>query len=171
MSALYNANWPKVLLRPFRSEDFAMLASIRRDEALQHLVMAYPSSEPISDECIQDWINRRSTDPNGCFFVIADVSDTESFGFAQISGIHHKGRYGYCGLALAPNARGRGIGLAALSALCDHAKAIGLIKIMGEARADNAASLRFCEAVGFASVGLLQQHYFGASAVMLEKIL
>lgn len=54
-------------------------------------------------------------------------------------------------------ARGQGVGRALLTALLPRAEAMGKHAIVGAIDADNAASLRLHERLGFAQVGLLPQ--------------
>jgi ribosomal protein S18 acetylase RimI-like enzyme len=54
-------------------------------------------------------------------------------------------------LAVAPKFRGRGIGLALLDAVAEHARAAGCCKVTLEVRADNAKALELYRRAGFQS--------------------
>jgi ribosomal-protein-alanine N-acetyltransferase len=67
-------------------------------------------------------------------------------------------------LAVAPNARGRGLGRALLSAAADHAAHLGAISIFLEVGADNPAALALYASLGFDRVGQRKAYYAAHSA-------
>jgi RimJ/RimL family protein N-acetyltransferase len=161
-----------MLLRAYRQEDFSSLASLRQNTELQHLLLAYPQAECTAVD-VEQWLERRSKDPAGFFAVIAENED-QPIGFAQISAIHHKGRYGYGGLALLPDYQGKGYGQKALALLENQARELNLRKLLLEIRADNAKAVSLYQRSGYQTVGHLKQHYYDGSqfydAIIMEKL-
>jgi RimJ/RimL family protein N-acetyltransferase len=146
---------PPPPLRAPRLGDHAVLRALRLDVALQHLLLASPPEGGDGD--VAGWLGRRAA--AGFLWTVADAADGCA-GFAQIADIHRRSRHGRLGLCLAPEARGRGLGRAALRALCVQAAGpLGLRKLLCEVRADNAPALTLYAAEGFRTVGVLEAHY------------
>lgn len=78
-------------------------------------------------------------------------------------------------IAVDPAARRRGIGLALVAALLEHAGRTGVRSLFLEVAADNAAARRLYAASGFVPVGLRKAYYPGADgpidAHLLRRIL
>jgi ribosomal-protein-alanine N-acetyltransferase len=148
-----------VVLRPVRPSDFSVLSRLRRDNALQHLLLAYPEAKPASDAEVRRWIARRAREPGGCFLAIADSRD-RAIGFVQVNGVHRRGRFGTFGMALARGARGKGRGREALAGLMEYAhQTLHLSKLLLEVRADNASAIALFKKARFRRVGTLRAHY------------
>jgi len=141
-------------LRPPRDEDHSVLAELRRDEAVQHMLLAYPPPGGADD--LSDWIKRRNAEH---WWVIADSETDACVGYVQLSDVHRKGGHAMVGIALAERVRGTGAGSAAMRGLVAEARALGLRKIMIEVRADNAPAIALYERSGFRNVGTLKDHY------------
>ena len=60
-------------------------------------------------------------------------------------------------IILGPQARGRGVGRALMTALCDHAQGRGIHSLFAGCSAENPGAIAFHEAVGFARVAHLPQ--------------
>jgi len=132
---------------------------LRRDREVQHLLLAYPPSIEPSDQQIDDWIASRTKEPGGAFLSIIDERD-HTLGFVQVSDVHRRGRHGKLGIAIASDARGKGVAGKALALLLAHARgSLGLRKLLLEVRADNAPAIRLYGAAGFRQVGILESHY------------
>lgn len=77
-------------------------------------------------------------------------------GFIRLEPTEHApqpGRFVEIGINLAPDCRGRGLGVAVLQALDDHLRALGIDGVLAEVRAGNAASLRAFAAAGYRELG------------------
>lgn len=76
---------------------------------------------------------------------------------------------------LAPEARGKGIGRALMTAIADHARARGAHTMVAAVASENAGGIAFHQAIGFQRVGLLPQsgRKFGRwlDLVLLQRIL
>ncbi len=71
-------------------------------------------------------------------------------------------------LAVAPPARGRGLGRALLQAAIAKAKALGAETLFLEVGADNPAALALYAGLGFAKVGMRKAYYDGRDALVLR---
>ena len=136
-----------------------MLAALRNDLPTQYALLADP--RPNSDDDVRAWIARRSDDPQALFYVVAD-DDGGAVGFTQIIGIDAKNRFGWFGIAIAADHRGRGYGRAAIEQLFDAARADGrLDKILLLVDAANTGAWELYRAAGFRDVGVFERHYHG----------
>lgn len=162
----------RVSLRSPENSDFEFLASLRRDSALQALLLNVVTST--DDDAVAEWLARRATDPDGSFMVIADDRTGAPIGFIQITNIHHRNRYGFVGIALAQSARGQGLGRLAMENLAAVAKEKHrLDKILLEVRADNLAALSLYQSMNFRTVGTLLNHFHANDksydVILMEK--
>ncbi len=71
-------------------------------------------------------------------------------------------------LAVAPNARGKGLGRALLQAAIDKARAMGAATMFLEVGADNPHALALYAGLGFAKVGTRKSYYEGRDALVLR---
>lgn len=148
----------RVVFRDVRDEDLPLLFALRRDAALQSLLLTVPDG--LDDASLRAWVARRQQDPGGMFCVIEEVSTGEVIGYAQVSQVHRRNRSGYPGIALAEQARGRGLGQATLRRLIDTSRdELGLFKLTPEVRIDNYAAIRYHLILGARVVGTLQAHF------------
>lgn len=162
----------RVSLRSPENSDFEFLASLRKDSVLQALLLNVVAST--DDDAVAGWLDRRKSDPDGSFMVIADDTTDEPIGFAQITNIHHRNRYGFVGIALAQSARGQGLGRLAMANLVAVAKEkYQLEKILLEVRADNLAAPSLYQSMNFRIVGTLLNHFHtddkSYDVILMEK--
>lgn len=166
---------PAVALRAVRDDDLPLLFALRRDRALQSLLLTVPDG--LDDAALHGWVARRSAEPGGLFRVVVDVASDTAVGFAQVSQVHHRNRTGYEGLALVPDRRQRGLGQATLDRLVATAREeLGLGKLLAEVRHDNFTALRAHLRVGFRIVGTLRRHFLDRDGAphdvfLLERLL
>lgn len=160
-----------ITIRNVEDRDFGALAALRRDAALQDLLMGYPAADVVSDEDVTAWIRRWAECRHGCFFSVVNSADS-AIGFVQLTNIHWKGRHAYFGVAILESARGARCGLAAVEAIVEHARSsFGARKILAEVRADNRSSHRMCREAGFVEAGILRRHYLGHDVTLYERLL
>jgi len=166
---------PLIRLRPVTGGDFAFLATLRRDQSLQELLLNHPSPETVKDPEIENWIQRRKSEPGGTFQVVVDA-DEARLGFVQIFDVRLRSRHGKLGMALISGARAQGAGREALQLLCMHARdVLQLHKLLLEVRIDNLIATRLYESSGFQKIGILRQHYFDGNkyhdVLLMERFL
>ncbi len=145
---------PDVVLRAPLPADRPAMLRWRMDPEEQRLLL---SRGPDPD--VEGWIERRTQDPAGVFFVIA-VGDRAA-GFVQLVRIDRTNRFGYLGIFVDREFRGRGIAGQALAAMERHGKgSLGLRRICLEVLASNESALRFWSRHGYVDVGTLREHHF-----------
>ncbi|MBB3136074.1 RimJ/RimL family protein N-acetyltransferase [Rhizobium pisi] len=159
-----------VRLRPVADCDRPLLFSLRRDNALQSLLLTVPDAT--DDAALDAWIERRRTETGGAFLVIEDQNSGKAEGYVQITQVHRRNATGYGGIVLAEGARGLGLGRAALAELARHAsRVLGLRKLMAEIDIDNAASIGLHLSLGYREVGLLEAHFADANGMTRDVML
>lgn len=162
-----------VLLRKARDGDVPYLGALRADVETQHLLLAHPRA-PVDDDAVRAWIARREA--GGFFRVVADANDAP-LGFLQLADIHEVDRHGVLGICLGRDARGAGVGEAAVRAGMRAAlEELGLRKIVINVRSDNERALRLYRRLTFRTVGVLHAHYVEAPSrvhdvVVMERFL
>lgn len=151
-----------VRFREVGDDDLPLLFALRRDKALQSLLLTVPDA--VDDAALHAWIARRRAEPGGLFRMIEDTGTGSAVGFVQVVQVHHRNRTAWLGLSLAEGARGRGLGQATLRRLLDTARhELGLHKAMAEVRVDNFPALRAHLMVGYSVVGTMHAHYRDAA--------
>jgi putative acetyltransferase len=165
---------PRVRLRPPRDADLGVLLAMRNDAVLQSQLMAH--ARPNDEAAVRAWLDRRLADPGAAFFVLADADSDRAVGFIQLLKLDPVSGHGELGIAVAPEAQGRGYGREALALLEAHAAgALGLRKILLTVLAANGGAIALYTRAGYREVGVLRQHYFHGGtyhdAQILEKLL
>lgn len=159
-----------VRLRGVADGDRTLLFSLRRDHALQSLLLTVPDAT--DDAALDAWIERRRTETGGAFLVIEDQASGKAAGYTQITQVHRRNANGYGGIILAEEARGLGLGRAALGELMFHAsRVLGLRKLMAEIDIDNTASIGLHLSLGYRKIGLLEAHFTDANGMPRDVML
>lgn len=161
-----------VFLRPAQPCDFEPLSRLRSDREIQARLLGHPEVRSVDDT--EQWVERRSNDPHGAFWVIDDGAGV-CLGFVQLTGRHGLDRHAHFGIALLPEAQGRGAGIQAMHRLFDMARSTQLRKLMCEVRADNEGARALYRKLGFRDVGTLNAHYDDGQGlwdvVVMERML
>ncbi len=162
----------QIRLRPVQAADLPRLLYLRNDLTLQLQLLSSP--RPNTLEQVQAWIQRRSSQPDSLFFVIAKLSNDECLGFIQLTQIQLLHGHASLGICLAPEARGQGYAKESLALLETYAKAIfNLRKILLEVRADNQSAISLYSQSGYRQIGVLEAHFFAQGSyhdvLMMEK--
>jgi RimJ/RimL family protein N-acetyltransferase len=162
------------VLRQAEARDASAMVALRADFQLQQMLMANPDFDQNEDmlSATNNWIARRQA--QGWFRVVDAGKGAE--GFAQIAEIHHRNRFGWLGIALVPEARGRGLGARALAeAETAAARELGLRKLLLQVRFDNSAALGLYDGAGWRRAGRLLEQYDDGNqfhdVLILEKAL
>ena len=149
----------KVVLRPPREGDRAVLHALRNDASLQSQLMVLPRAN--STARVDEWLARMLGDPACAFFVIAAVKSDEELGFVQITHMDFVHGTGDLGICMAENGRGGGHAAEALALIEGYVGGIfNLRKIQLQVLAANARAIRFYEKSGFQAVGTLRRHFY-----------
>ena len=164
-----------VQLRPLCAADAEHIAPLLADTQAQHLLLAYPpqAGQPVRD--VDQWLQRRCD--GGDLIAFAIIDHNGGFcGFVQISERHRRGRFGWLGMMLSPQCRGRGLGGAALDLLMTRAaREFDLRKMLLQVRADNLPAIRLYRRRKFREVGTLASHYFDGAqhfdVIVMERFI
>lgn len=163
-----------IKLRPSKAADVPLLSALRNDLDLQLALMAVP--RPSSRARVKAWITRRSNDPEGAFFVIAQARDDNAIGFIQLVRIDTLNRRAEMGICLAPDARGSGAADEAMAMLENYASAVlDLQKLVLQVGVQNRRAISVYKRAGFLRVGTLKAHHFASGrfhdVLIMEKFL
>jgi L-amino acid N-acyltransferase YncA len=143
---------PVVTIRPARASDAAAVAVIY-NEGIAERVATFETRARGVDE-VEAWLA-------DALPVLVAVDGDEVLGWARLTG--YSDRCVYAGVAehgvyVARAARGRGVGLRLLEALCEQAGQHGLYKVTSRIFSDNLASRAVHLAAGFEEVGIQRRH-------------
>lgn len=141
-------------LRPYESRDSEELRKIRADQETMGLLLAGPATRGAAD--FDEWIVRRLQSP---LFLVIDVQGVAA-GYVQIVDVHRASRFGFIGIALTPQFRGRGLGRVAMEATESVAAEMGLRKLLLHVVAENSPAIRLYEALDYRLVGTLHRHHW-----------
>ena len=137
-----------VRLRRARAEDAPLLLAWRNDPATR---AASLSQHEISPDEHRRWLHRKLDDPE-CFLSIVEES-TKPIGQVRVDRLSPA--LAELSIALAPEARGRGLGRRAIELGTTQAREVlGVHTVKACVRADNESSLRAFRATGYEDVGL-----------------
>ena len=136
-----------VRLRRARAEDGPLLLAWRNDPATR---AASLSQHEISPDEHRRWLHRKLGDPE-CFLFIVEES-TQPVGQVRVDRL--SSALAELSIALAPEARGRGLGRRAIELGTTEAReALGVQSVKARVRADNESSLRAFRATGYEDAG------------------
>ena len=146
---------PRLLLRPFRSEDVDAVERASQDPESQRWIAAItvPYTREDARRFVEDIAPRERSDGLGLPLVVEDDE-----GFAGTAGLSLRpGRLGpEIGYSLAPWARGRGYATEAARALADWALAHGAPRVHLFADVRNTASLAVARRAGLTQEGVVR---------------
>jgi len=141
-----------VTVRPAAGGDAEAIAAIY-NEGIEDRVATF-ETRPRTGAEVAEWLDVALP------FVVAD-DDGAVVGFARVAPYSDRCVYegvGEHGVYVARAARGRGLGVVLLRALCAAAEAAGLYKLTSRIFSDNAASRAVHVAAGFEEVGVQRRH-------------
>jgi len=137
----------RVSLRPVTAADARRLWELRNEETVRRVSFG---PEPIPFDRHQRWLAARLTEAAAPMFMI-DTPDTGDVGYVRFDAV--EGEL-HVSVALAPEARGRGLGPEALRAAMHAVRARGLRRpVLALVRRDNARSLGAFLRAGFVPAG------------------
>jgi RimJ/RimL family protein N-acetyltransferase len=145
-------------LRPWQEEDVPLLSALRNDVALQATLLASPRGS--SREQVLGWLAQATADPATLFFVVASTVTGRAVGFIQLRHMDPLHGHAELGVALAPDARGKGHGAAAIRLIERHAEEVfGVRKVVLRVLATNPAA-RLYARLGYEPAGTLRAHFY-----------
>ena len=146
-----------VTLRPAAEGDAERLLTWRNDPETRRRAF---TTEEVSPDEHRAWLARRLADPATALFIAED--DGEPVGQVRLD--REAGNVGVVSIAVAPEARGRGLASVLLDALAAH-PGLGVSRLRAEVKPDNERSLRAFVRSGYREVGRDER------AVVLERTL
>jgi len=164
----------RIRLRAPNEGDLPALAHLRNDVQLQTQLLCTP--RPNTTESVRSWLDRRLQDPQALLFVIAEQGHDGCVGFLQAVNMNLLHGTAWLGVALVPEAQGRGYGREAVELCEQYTQArFRLRKMLLEVRHDNERALRLYKALGYRAVGTCQQHFYADGrfhdVTIMEKLL
>jgi L-amino acid N-acyltransferase YncA len=140
-------------LRPAGPADVAAITAIY-NEGITGREATF-ETRPRSHTDVAAWLEE------GRPLLVAEHPDGAIAGFARVTAYSDRDAYrgvGVHGVYVASGARGRGVGLALLRALCEAAERAGYYKLTALLFTTNAASRALHRAAGFDEVGIQRRH-------------
>ena len=146
-----------VRLRGWQESDLEVITEMRNDLALQAQLLARTRGSATPQ--VRQWLQDRSTDPQGLMLIVASRDDDRALGYLQLSDISDIDQRAELGICLHAQAQGRGVGREALTLVQPYLREVwALRKLSLRVRSDNAQAIACYERVGFERCGLLCQH-------------
>ena len=149
-----------IRLEPLSTAHAALLGPILEDaDALRFTRIPEPPGPGFAEEWMARY-ERGREDGDAEGFAIVDADDGAFLGVALAPVIDHEGREVELGYIVAPGARGRGVGSAALRQLTAWAfDELGALRIQLIIDAENAPSRRIAERCGYVHEGTLRSSH------------
>ena len=144
---------PRLLLRPFRPQDAAVLPSLCGDAAVARMCALVP--HPYAPDDARFFIEHVCADPTNLTLAITDRTSGRVLGCVSLDGIHGKGHAAtaFIGYWLGKSHWGAGVVTEAGRAIVAHGfTSLGLASISGTHFVENPASGRVMGKLGFCAV-------------------
>ncbi|CAN1513237.1 COG1247 Sortase and related acyltransferases [Paracoccaceae bacterium] len=162
------------MIRPARASDAPALAALLNHWIENTAVTFNPVPKTETD--ILDMIAAKAAAGHG--FLVAESPDGTLLGQASYGQFRAGKGYATCmehSISLAPTAAGKGIGRALMTAIQDHARAIGAHQMIAGVSGENPQGRAFHERLGYRHIATVPQagHKFGRfiDLVLLQKFL
>jgi len=145
-----------LVLRPIAAGEQDQTRAWANDPALQRLILR---AGEVTPEDQRRWFERLQADPSRQVFAVLEKGlHVGNTGFYHLDRTHRRAEFWI--LIGRPEARGRGLGGAALRLMLGHGfGALGLHKICLHVGEGNAPAIRLYEKFGFRRESLLREHY------------
>ncbi len=152
---------PDIKLRALEPEDIGFLDEIENDWDLWYLGQ---TQQPFSSRVLRNYIinaDRDIYEAKQFRFAIEIVENQKLIGFVDLYDFDPKNRRAGVGIIIHDRYRGRSYGKETLKQLVRYAfEVLYLHQLYAEIMADNPASIRLFESLGFEKTGTLKQWYF-----------
>ncbi|GAV19742.1 diamine N-acetyltransferase [Mariprofundus micogutta] len=164
----------KVLLRPPCDGDVAFLYALRNNFDLQFALLSRPKANSMVK--VTAWIEKRLSEENTLFFLLADKESNEACGFIQLANIDLVSRSGSLGICMGTDYIGAGYAEEALDLFESYVKnTFNIRKVTLEVLSDNRRAIAFYLKSGYDEVGVWKQHVFQLGkfqdVTLMEKFL
>jgi [ribosomal protein S5]-alanine N-acetyltransferase len=150
----------RVLLRPWRVADLAVIELASRDAAI---TAGTSVPAPYSEAAGDAWLARQHAQREqrtGLSLAIADARTGQALGYIGVSGLVWRHLRGSLAYWVAAAQRGRGVATAAVGLLVPWTfSALGLVRVEAVVDVDNHGSQRVLERNGFQPEGILRAYY------------
>ncbi len=148
-----------VTIRPATPDDAAAIADIY-NQGIRERIATYETEERTPDERRQ-WLATHDARHPVIVATIPEGDGVRVVGWASLDG--YRARACYAGIAefsiyIDDAVRGRGIGIALLTALIEVAERVGMWKMLSRIFLTNTASRALCAKLGFREVGIYEKH-------------
>lgn len=164
---------PRVTLRALEPTDLPFLLQLENDPVLWD---AGDTRVPYSRHALEQYIERAAVEDLWSvrqvrFVIGTGAQGTQPAGVLDLYDLAPAHRRAAVGIALRPEARGRGLAIEALELLTEYAAAaLHLHQLYCAVDTDNAPSLRLFRAAGFTEVGVRQQWLLGLHGRWLDVV-
>ena len=155
------------LRKPVKS-DFEVLSALRNDPAVQRQLMI--DLQNYSPAQVRAWVRRRTSDPQGAFWVI---DSDGACGFVQLARIDWQAGTADLGICLVRSARGKGVAARAMRLLEDEAKQRGCRRLTLRVLRINHRAIGLYRKLKFTITETKRRHHFDGAhwrdVVFMEK--
>jgi [ribosomal protein S18]-alanine N-acetyltransferase len=128
----------------------------------------------VDDAWPEDAMRRELESPHGYYLIAvdddADDPDAGLLGYAGLLAPADSGQGDIQTIAVAPFARGMGLGRGLMHALITQARRRGVGELFLEVRADNPIARALYESLGFEQIGLRRRYYRGGIDAVLMRL-
>ena len=157
---------PRVVLRPVADDDVDAVLALFGDADRMRFWGHAPLASRAEAAAYVEGIRRGAATGTLLQWVVCEASGDEGagaqplLGTCTLAGVDRTHRRAELGVALLPEAMGRGLATAAARAAIDYGfEELGLHRITADADPRNASALALLERLGFRREGLLREHY------------
>lgn len=148
----------RVRLRPLEQDDLEHVVALHNDLAIKTLTLSWPL--PVTRDACASWIASHTNVGDDATWVIASPAG-DFWGIVRVFDLDRLSRHAEVGLYLHADARGQGVGQAALALVNAWAfDFFGLHRLEARILATNAPALQLFEQIGFAREGVQREREF-----------
>ncbi|MEV1018877.1 GNAT family protein [Streptomyces sp. NPDC050264] len=159
----------RTVLRPFTTDDAAVMAGILVDPELLYFTGGDPA--PFSDEHLRSWYGSRAAQPDRLDLAVTDRATGELVGEVVLNDWEPRHRRCTFRTLIGPRGRGRGLGTEAVRLIVGHGfEVLGMHRIQLEAYADNERARHVYEKAGFVVEGV-RRHVELRDGVWRDEVL
>lgn len=164
----------KIILRSWQNDDLQVMQMMRNDLPLQQQLMTHPRGSSI--EQVKNWLNTRTTAPDGIFLVIACKPAGQAVGYIQVVEMDLLNGLGKLGICVESASQGKGYGGEAIALIEQYLhKLFRLRKLSLQVLAENERAIQLYSRQGYREVGRWREHFYNGSkfsdVILMEKFI